>query len=272
MSAAATTMVVRGSRRTQAKWAVADAVVMTWRNLLKYVRLPQLLVFSTVQPVMFVLLFTYVFGGAINVRQLGIDKYIDYLLPGIFVQAVIFGSAQTGVGLADDLSRGMIDRFRSLPMARSAVLAGRTLSDTCRNVFVVLLMTGVGTLVGFRFHVGFFASVAALGLAVLFGLTFSWISALIGMSVRDPEVAQSAGFIWIFPLIFASSAFVPLQSMPGWLQSFARVNPITYTVDAIRALCVGQPTFSPLWHSLAWMLGLLVVFVPLSVARYRRVT
>jgi ABC transporter DrrB family efflux protein len=256
---AATTMVVRGSRRTQVRWAIADSAAMTWRNLLKYVRLPQLLVFSTVQPVMFVLLFTYVFGGAINVRQLGIDKYVDYLLPGIFVQAVIFGSAQTGVGLADDLSR-------------SAVLAGRTLSDTCRNVFVVLLMTGVGMLVGFRFHVGFFASVAAMALAVLFGLTFSWISALIGMSVRDPEVAQSAGFIWIFPLIFASSAFVPLQSMPGWLQRFARVNPITYTVDAIRALCVGQPTFSPLWHALAWMLGLLLVFVPLSVARYRRVT
>ena len=265
---AATTMVVRGSRRTQLKWAVADSAAMTWRNLLKYVRLPQLLVFSTVQPVMFVLLFTYVFGGAIRVPGL---KYIDYLLPGIFVQAVIFGSAQTGVGLADDLSRGMIDRFRSLPMARSAVLAGRTLSDTCRNVFVVLLMTGVGTLIGFRFHVGFFASLGAMALAVLFGLTFSWISALIGMSVRDPEVAQSAGFIWIFPLIFASSAFVPLQTMPNWLRSFARVNPITYTVDAIRALCVGGPTFSPLWHAFAWMCGLLAVFIPLSVARYRRV-
>ena len=266
---AATTTVVRASRQTQFRWAIADAGAMTWRNLLKYVRLPQLLVFSTVQPVMFVLLFTYVFGGAISVPGL---KYIDYLLPGIYVQAVIFGSAQTGVGLAEDLSRGMIDRFRSLPMARSAVLAGRTLSDTVRNVFVVLLMTGVGTLVGFRFHVGFLASVAAMALAVLFGLAFSWISALIGMSVRDPEVAQSAGFIWIFPLIFASSAFVQLQSMPGWLQSFARVNPITYTVDAIRALCVGRPTFSPLWHCLAWMVALLAVFIPLSVARYRRIT
>jgi len=269
MSVVSAATVVRGSRRTQVKWAVSDAAAMTWRNLLKYVRLPQLLVFSTVQPVMFVLLFTYVFGGAIGGVQ---GKYIDYLLPGIFIQATIFGSAQTGVGLADDLSRGMIDRFRSLPMARSAVLAGRTLSDTCRNVFVVLLMTGVGTLIGFRFHVGFFASIAAMGIAVLFGLTFSWISALIGMSVRDPEVAQSAGFIWIFPLIFASSAFVPLQSMPGWLQSFARVNPITYTVDAIRALSEGGSTFSPFWHSLAWMGGLLAVFIPLSVARYRRVT
>jgi ABC transporter DrrB family efflux protein len=265
----ATATVVRASRQTQIRWAIGDAVAMTWRNLLKYVRLPQLLVFSTVQPVMFVLLFTYVFGGAIQVPGL---KYVDYLLPGIFVQAVIFGSAQTGVGLAEDLSRGMIDRFRSLPMARSAVLAGRTLSDTVRNVFVVLLMTGVGTLVGFRFHVGFLASVAAMGIAVLFGLAFSWISALIGMSVRDPEVAQSAGFIWIFPLIFASSAFVRLQSMPGWLQSFARVNPITNTVDAIRALCVGGSTFRPLWHCLAWMAALLAVFIPLSVAKYRRIT
>ena len=261
--------VLRPSRGTHVRWAISDAAAMTWRNLLKYIRLPQLMVFSTVQPVMFVLLFTYVFGGAIRVPGL---KYVDYLLPGIYVQAVIFGSAQTGVGLADDLSRGMIDRFRSLPMARSAVLAGRTLSDTIRNVFVVLLMTGVGTLVGFRFHVGFFASVAALGMAVLFGLTFSWISALIGMSVRDPEVAQSAGFIWIFPLIFASSAFVPLQTMPSWLRRFADVNPITYTVDAIRALCVGQPTTSPLLHALAWMIGLLAVFIPLSVVRYRKVT
>jgi ABC transporter DrrB family efflux protein len=251
------------------RWAVADAGAMTWRNLLKYVRLPQLLVFSTIQPVMFVLLFTYVFGGAIRVPGL---KYIDYLLPGIFIQAVIFGSAQTGVGLADDLTRGMIDRFRSLPMARSAVLAGRTLSDTVRNVFVVVLMTGVGTLVGFRFHVNVFASIGAMALAVLFGLTFSWISALIGMSVRDPEVAQSAGFIWIFPLIFASSAFVPLATMPGWLQSFARVNPITYTVDGIRALCIGGPTFTHVWRAVAWMGGLLAVFVPLSVARYRRIT
>src|SRR5713226_9023024 len=170
---AATAMVVRGSRRTQAKWAVADAVVMTWRNLLKYVRLPQLLVFSTVQPVMFVLLFTYVFGGAINVRQLGIDKYIYYLLPGILVQTVIFGSTQTGVGLADDLSRGMVDRFRSLPMARSAVLAGRTLSDGVRNAFVVVLMTVVGVLIGFRIHAGLVPALGALVLVVAFGFAFS---------------------------------------------------------------------------------------------------
>src|SRR5205807_570608 len=206
-------------------WVLSDALAMTKRNLLRYLRLPNLLVFSTVQPVMFVLLFAYVFGGAIKVPGV---NYKDYLMPGIFVQTVIFGSVQTGVGLSDDLAKGMIDRFRSLPMARSAVLAGRTLSDTVRNTFVVLLMTGVGLAIGFRFHGTFLESIAALVLAVFFGLAFSWISALIGMSVRDPEAAQAAGFIWIFPLVFASSAFVPISSMPSWLQVFTRNNPVSH--------------------------------------------
>jgi ABC-2 type transport system permease protein len=249
------------------QWAVADALTMTWRNLLKYVRVPNLLVFSTIQPVMFVLLFAFVFGGAIHVPGM---NYKDFLMPGIFVQTVIFGSVQTGVGLADDMSRGMIDRFRSLPMARSAVLAGRTLSDTVRNTFVVLLMTLVGTLIGFRFHGGFLPGLAGLALAVSFGLAFSWISALIGMSVRDPEAAQASGFIWIFPLVFASSSFVPTQSMPDWLQAFARNNPVTHTVNAIRALTQGGPVFHELWLSLAWIIGILVVFAPLAVSRYRR--
>ena len=249
-------------------WAVNDALAMTRRNLLRYVRVPNLLVFSTIQPVMFVLLFTYVFGGAVRIPS---GSYKDFLLPGILVQTVIFGSTQTGVGLADDLSRGMIDRFRSLPMARSAVLAGRTLSDTVRNLFVVLLMIGVGLLIGFRFHAGFIAAVGAIVLAVLFGLAFSWISAFIGMAVRDVESAQTAGFIWIFPLVFASAVFVPVSTMPGWLQSFARVNPVTNTAEAVRALCQGGPTASHVLHALAWVVGILLVFVPLSVRRYRRV-
>jgi ABC transporter DrrB family efflux protein len=249
-------------------WAVTDALAMTRRNLLRYVRVPNLLVFSTIQPVMFVLLFTYVFGGAVRIPG---GSYKDFLLPGILVQTVIFGSTQTGVGLADDLSRGMIDRFRSLPMARSAVLAGRTLSDTVRNLFVVLLMIGVGLLIGFRFHAGFIAAVGAIVLAVLFGLAFSWISAYIGMAVRDVESAQTAGFIWIFPLVFASAVFVPVATMPGWLQSFARINPVTNTAEAVRALCQGGPTASHVLHSLAWIVGILLVFVPLSVRRYRRV-
>ena len=262
--------VIKGREPTA--WVISDALVMTKRNLLRYLRLPNLLVFSTVQPVMFVLLFTYVFGGAIagalKVQGFPYD-YIDFLMAGIFVQAVIFGSMQTGVGLADDLSKGLVDRFRSLPMARSAVLAGRTSSDTIRNVFVVLLMTAVGMAIGFRFHGGFLPAVFGLGLAVLFGLAFSWISAFIGMSVRDPESAQAAGFVWVFPLIFASSAFVPVQTMPSWLQAFARNNPITHTVNAIRALTQGGPIWHDLWISLAWIIGILLVFVPLSVRRYR---
>jgi len=259
--------VIKG--RTPPSWVVSDALRMTKRNLLRYLRLPNLLVFSTIQPVMFVLLFSYVFGGAIKGALPPGVKYIDFLMAGIFVQTVIFGSVQTGVGLSDDLAKGMIDRFRSLPMARSAVLAGRTLSDTVRNVFVVLLITAVGSAIGFRFHGGFLPGLAGLGLAVLFGLAFSWISALIGMSVRDPEAAQAAGFIWIFPLVFASSSFVPIVSMPKWLQAFARNNPISHTVNAIRALTQGGPTWHPLWISLAWIIGILLVFVPLSVRRYR---
>jgi ABC-2 type transport system permease protein/oleandomycin transport system permease protein len=252
------------------RWAVADALTMTWRNLLKYVRVPNLLVFSTIQPVMFVLLFAYVFGGAIEGTLPPGVEYINFLMSGILVQTVIFGSTQTGVGLADDLSRGMVDRFRSLPMARSAVLAGRTLSDTVRNLFVVLLMIAVGSAIGFRFHGGFIPALAGLALAVFFGLAFSWISALIGMSVRDPEAAQAAGFIWIFPLVFASSVFVPVETMPAWLQVFSRNNPISHTADAIRSLTQGGPVWHSLWVSVAWIAAILVVFVPLSVTRYRR--
>jgi ABC transporter DrrB family efflux protein len=249
-------------------WVVADAAAVTKRNLYRYIRVPTLLLFSTIQPVMFVLLFTYVFGGSIQVP--GVDKYVDYLIPGILAQTVIFGSTQTGVALAEDLSRGMIDRFRSLPMARSAVLAGRTLSDTVRNLFVVLLMVLVGTLVGFRFHAGVLPAVGAVLLAVMFGLAFSWISAFIGMSVRDVESAQAAGFVWVFPLVFASSAFVSVENMPGWLQAFAEINPITKVVDALRALCLGGPTAIPVLQALAWIVAILLVFVPLAVSRYRR--
>jgi ABC-2 type transport system permease protein/oleandomycin transport system permease protein len=259
------------------KWAVADALTITRRNLLKYTRIPTLLVFSTIQPVMFVVLFRYVFGGAI--RLPGGLNYVDYLMPGIFVQTVVFGSTQTGVGLAEDLAGGMIERFRSLPMARSAVLAGRTMSDTVRNMLVVVLMTGVGTLVGFRFHAGPFAAIGALVLAVLFGLAFSWIMALIGLSAGNVEAAQASSFVWVFPFVFASSAFVPLQSMPGWLQAWAKVNPVSIAVDAIRSLCLNGQTMHALHagsrsthvlQAVAWIGGILVVFAPLAVRRYRR--
>lgn len=246
-------------------WTLSDISAMTKRNLLRYIRLPQLLIFSTIQPVMFLLLFAYVFGGAIHTGT----NYINFLIPGIIVQTVIFGSMQTGIGLADDLSKGLIDRFRSLPMARSAVLAGRTISDTIRNIFVVLLMTTVGTLIGFRFAGGWEDALLALGLTVLFGFAFSWISASIGMLVRNVETAQVAGFVWVFPLVFASSIFVPVQTMPSWLQVFAKISPITVTVNAVRALSLKTPLENNLLFSLAWIGAILVVFVPLAIHRYR---
>ena len=265
------------SAPNQLRWAVSDIFVMTQRYLIKYIRLPQLLVFSTIQPVMFVLLFTFVFGGAIALGGLPEDiSYIDYLLPGVLVQTVLFGATNTGVGLAEDLSKGLVDRFRSLPMARYAVLAGRTIADTVRNIFVVLLMTGVGFLIGFRFNNGLLPFLGALALTVFFGLAFSWISATIGLAVRDSETAQVATQVWIFPLIFVSSAFVPTDNMPAALRVFAGVNPITHTVNAVRGLMQGGSVlpsgdlWTPLLWSLVWIVGLLVVFFPLAVNRYRR--
>ena len=252
---------------------VNDTLVMAWRNLIRYVRLPQLLVFSTIQPVMFVLLFAFVFGGAIETPG---TSYINYLIPGILIQSVLFGASQTTVGLAEDLSKGMVDRFRSLPMARGAVLAGRTLADSARNVFVVLLMLLVGAMIGFRFEGSILQAVGAVILVVFFGFAFSWISALIGLLVQDPESADAAGFVWIFPLVFASSAFVPVQTMPIWLRTFAEVQPISVTVDAVRYLtsggvAPGAAQSDVLWAFL-WALVILAVFVPLAVAQYRRST
>jgi ABC transporter DrrB family efflux protein len=247
----------------------SDTLVLARRNLMRIPRQPDLLIAYTIQPVMFVLLFVYVFGGAIQVPG---GRYADFLLPGIFVQAVVFGSAQTGIGLADDLSRGMVDRFRSLPMARSAVLAGRTLADLVRNVFVILLMAVVGYLVGFRFQAGVLRALAAVCLVALLGYAFSWISAAVGLLARDPESAQAAGFVWLFPLVFASSIFVPVETMPSWLASFARVSPMTAAADAARALSLGGPAGTPALRTLLWVAVILAVFVPLAVTRYRRAT
>ena len=218
---------------------------------------------------MFVVLFAYVFGGAIRVPG-GFD-HIDYLMPGIFVQTAVFGSMQTGVGLADDLAGGAVDRFRSLPMSGSAVLVGRTLSDAARNLFVVLLMTGVGYLIGFRFNDGLPNVIGALLLVVAFGYAFSWIAAVVGLLAGNAESAQSLGFVWVFPLTFASSVFVPVESMPGWLQAFAGFNPISLTVDAMRTLALGDPAIGgSVWPALLWTVGLVAVFAPLAVRLYRR--
>ncbi|HET9610613.1 MAG TPA: ABC transporter permease [Acidimicrobiales bacterium] len=249
--------------------AVGDALAVTWRNLLAYVRLPQLLVFSTIQPVMFVLLFRYVFGNSIVLSDPSVD-YVDYLMPGIFVQTAVFGAAGTGIGLAEDMAKGLIERFRSLPMARSAVLAGRTLADSVRNVFVVVLLTGVGFAVGFRIHGGVPAYLAALALVLLFAFALSWMVATIGLGAPNGEAAQAAIFPMLFPLTFASSAFVDPSFMPGWLQVFADHQPVSITVDAARDLVLGQPVGWGVAASVAWSLGIVAVFGPLAVRRYRR--
>jgi ABC-2 type transport system permease protein len=256
-------------RRTPRRHAVADAVTMTWRNLLTYVRLPQLLVFSTIQPIMLVLLFRYVFGNSINLSDPSID-YVDYLMPGVFVQATVFGALGTGVGLAEDLNKGLVERFRSLPMARSAVLAGRTIADATRNAFVLVLMTGIGLLVGFRIHGGVPAYLAALALVLLFTYALSWLAATVGLRASNGEAAQAALFPLVFPLVFASSAFVDTSFMPGWLQAFANHQPVTVTIDAARNLVLDQPIGWSVVGSIAWSLGLIVVFGPLAVRRYRR--
>ena len=248
-------------------WVIRDAIAIAQRNLIAYIRIPQLLVFSTIQPIIFVLMFRYVFGGAISVPG---GSYVDYLMPGIFVQTVIFGSMAAAVGLASDLKSGLMERFQSLPMSRSAVLAGRTLADLIRNVFVVALMTGVGFAVGFRIHTNVFSFLLGIGLVLLFSYTFAWIFATVGLAVGDPETAQAASFPVIAPLVFASSAFVPVSSMPGWLQVFAEHQPVSVTASAVRALAIGGPTASYVLQSVAWCVGILVVFAPLAVARYRR--
>jgi ABC-2 type transport system permease protein/oleandomycin transport system permease protein len=271
-----TTVAASGSARAAATrtggvgWLVADTVTVTGRNLRRLVRVPTLIAFATVQPVMFVLLFNYAFGGAIHPP--GVDRYIDYALPGIWVLAIAFGASQTGVAIADDLATGMIDRFRALPMARSAVLAGRTCADAVRNLFVLMSMTGLAHLIGFRFHAGPGAAMAATGLALAVGVAFSWIFALLGLLIRDPESAGLGGLFAVIPLIFLSSTFVPVDTFPGWLQAFARANPVTVTVDALRALCLGGPTATPLWQAVAWLAGLIAVAAPAAVWRYRRTT
>jgi len=247
-----------------------DCMVVTGRNLRHFVRQPQLLIFSTVQPIMFVLLFAFVFGGAIGSSLPPGVSYVDFLLPGIFIQAASFRSTQTAVGLAEDLNRGVIDRFRSMPIARPAVLVGRTVADLLRNVFVTLLMTAAGYLIGFRFRTGPLDAAGAVLVVVAFGFALSWIFTLVGLTVRGAEAAQSAGFVAIFPLVFASSVFVPVETMPAGLQAFASVSPVTVCVDATRALAIGGEVGEPLLQATAWILGILAVFVPLCVWRYRR--
>jgi ABC-2 type transport system permease protein/oleandomycin transport system permease protein len=246
---------------------VSDTVVIAERNLVRLTRAPDLLIAFTVQPAMFVLLFVYVFGGAISTP--GYD-YVDFLIPGIIVQNIAFGGFVTALGLNEDLHKGLIDRFRSLPMARAAVLAGRTLADVATNALSMAVLLAIGLLIGFSFDASAGEIVAGVGLMLLFGYAFSWIFALLGMLVSSPEAANSVGFLAVFPLTFISSAFVPVESLPAGLQWFAEINPFTVMVDAMRSLWVGAPAGNAVWGAVVWSIVLIAVFAPLAVWRYRR--
>jgi len=250
------------------RWAVTDTLTITRRNLLVWARVPAYLVFTVVQPVIFVLMFRYVFGGAIPVDVPG--GYVNFLIPGIVAQTAAFASFGTAIALAIELKKGVIDRLRSMPMARSAVLAGRLVADTGRMTVTILIIIGVGYAVGFRFLNGFFPAVAMILLAIVFGVAICCISAFTGLAIGDEESVQAFGLIWLFPLTFLSSAFVPISTMPGWLQAFAKNQPVTYVVDTMRALALGGPVAANLWKSLAWLAGIFVVFLPLAIRAYRR--
>lgn len=246
---------------------VNDTLVIAERNLVRLPRAPELLIAFTVQPIMFVLLFRYVFGGAISTPGY---SYVDYLIPGIIVQNIAFGGFVTALGLNEDLHKGLIDRFRSLPMARAAVLAGRTSADIVTNALSASILTITGLIIGFSFHTNPGEAIAGFGLLLLFGYAFSWVFAFLGMLVSTPEAANSVGFIAVFPLTFISSAFVPVSSMPAVLRAFAEVNPFTIVVDAMRALWVGAPAGNYVWGAIARSVAIIAVFSPLAVARYRR--
>ena len=263
---------------------VSDWWVLTKRNLVTYLRKPDLLVFSTIQPVMFVLLFVFVFGGAFERILPANVSYVDFLMPGIFVQTAIFAATQTGVGLADDLQKGLIDRFRSLPMARSAVLAGRTAADTVSVAFQTVLMMIVAYAVGYRLHEGGLEALLAFALIIAVGYVVTWIAAFAGLALKTIEAVQAALFTIVFPFVFVSSAFVPVATFDSWLQPIARNNPVTIWVNTVRVLTLGDrvtesksllfadiPSLGNLlWTSTLWLVGILAFFAFLGVRKYRQ--
>ena len=259
--------------------AVVDALVIARRNLIRVVRLPQLLILSVAQPVMFLVLFNYVFGGAVgqSLPDVVQGKYINFLLPGLMVQISVFGAGQTALGLTEDLAKGVIERFRSLPMARSAVLAGRTLADVFRNTIVMSLMLVIAYLIGFRWQTDFLGFLGGFALVMVFSYTLSWVMATIGLLVKNPEAVQTAIFLPMFPFVFASAVFIPTQTMPGWLQAFANNQPITVIANAIRGLMIGPELLLPgqtvsgqVVMALLWMAGIMLAFAPLAIRVYRK--
>ena len=256
------------ARGSSLRWTISDVLTVAQRDLIALIRVPSLVVFASVQPVMFVLLFRYVFGGAIHPPH---ESYVNYLVPGILVQTTIFGAVSTAIGLSEDLQKGLIERFRALPMARMAVLAGRTISDLVRNIAVIVIITVIGLAVGFRPAAHPLNYAFACLIMLLFAYCLSWGFAFIGLKAPNSEAAQAMTFPIIFPLTFASACFVPVQSMPGWLQAFALHQPVSETCFAVRDLMTGQPVGNSVWLALAWGVGLLCVLAPLSVRAYRRV-
>jgi ABC transporter DrrB family efflux protein len=257
------------SPATRARWAVIDTLTITRRNLIVWYRVPAYIFFSVVQPVIFVLLFRFVFGGAIPVRG---TSYVQFLLPGIIGQTAAFASFGTAIALAQELQKGVIDRLRSMPMARSAVLAGRLVADTVRMLVTILIIVAVGYAVSFRFTNGFIPAIAMIVLATVFGLAICCIAAYTGLAIGDEESVQSFGLIWLFPLTFVSSAFVPIYTMPGWLQAFAKNQPVTFVINTMRGMAIGGPFAANLLWSILWLAGIFLVFAPLSVRAYKRAT
>jgi ABC transporter DrrB family efflux protein len=242
----------------QARWAVSDTLTITRRNLLVWMRVPAYIVFTVIQPVMFVLMFRYVFGGAIPVNVPG--GYVNFLMPGIIAQTAAFASFGTAIALAQELKKGVIDRLRSMPMARSAVLAGRLVADTARMTVTILIVLAVGYAVGFRFQNGPVPAILMVVLSVVFGVAICLIAAYTGLAIGDEESVQAFGLIWL----------LPIATMPGWLQAFANNQPVTYVVNTMRALALGGPIEANLWKSIVWLVGIFVVFTPLAVRAYKR--
>src|SRR6202047_3430 len=254
--------------RVRSGWAVTDPLTTTRRNLLVWMRVPAYIFFTLVQPVIFVLMFRYVFGGAIRVSSAG--GYVDFLMPGIIAQTAAFATFGTPIALAIELKKGVIDRLRSMPMARSAVLAGRLVADTARMTVTILIVLAVGYAVGFRFQNGPVPAILMVVLSVVFGVAICLIAAYTGLAIGDEESVQAFGLIWLFPITFLSSAFVPIRTMPGWLQAFANNQPVTYVIDTMRALALGGPIQANLWKSVVWLAGIFIVFSPLAVRAYKR--
>ena len=265
------------AKHSKIYWLAHDSIIVAWRNLLQFYRNIEALFFDAIQPIIFILLFAFVFGGAIDV---GDSSYRSFLIPGIFVQTIAFAGASASIGLNDDMAKGIIDRFRSLPMNPAAVLLGRTTSDLSRGVITLIIMTITGLAIGWRITGGFFNAVAAYLLLLAFGFAMSWIGALIGLSVSNPQIASTAGFAWLFPLTFVSNAFVPTESMPSWLQVFAEWNPISSIVAASRILfgypidtSIGSfPMQNPVLMSVIWIVLILAIFMPLAIRRFKVAT